>query len=211
MIVACLLLLAGLAQGTSITVSTFADPAVDSTTPLFNVNSTANTITGGWADSRTGLNMQVAGGIGTPYVDAWFTINTTESTTSAPLTIGDPQSMWGMYFGKTGAGVITFYKNGTTNKILKIAFDKAYVTPTGFGVSKTLDPTANITITDYTGSSLFGTSGVSFSFGFVNIDSTATGYNATSSFSLSAIPEPATIALLSIGTLSLIRKRKVSI
>jgi hypothetical protein len=204
-------LLACLAQGASITVATFADPAVDSTTPLFNVDSTGNTITGGWADSRTGLNLQVAGGTGSPFIDAWFTINTSESTTSAPLAIGDPQSMWGMYFGKTGAGVITFYKNGTTNKILKLAFDKAYVTPSSFGVSKALDPTANITITDYTGSSLFGTSGVSFSFGFVNIDNTPTGYNATASFSLSAIPEPTTIALLSIGALSVIRKRKVSL
>jgi hypothetical protein len=211
MVVVCLLLLAGLAQGTSVTVATFADPATGSSTPLFNVNTTGNQITGGWADSRTGLNLQVAGGTGTPYIDAWFTINTTENTASAPLTISEPQSFWGMYFGKTGAGVITFYENGTTNKILSVAFNKAYVTPSSFGVSKTLDPAASITITDYTGSSLFGAAGESFSFGFVNTDGTSNGYNATASFSLSAIPEPATIAMLSIGALSLIRKRKVSL
>jgi hypothetical protein len=205
------LLLAGIAQGTSITAATFADPAADSSTPLFNVNTASNKITGGWTDSQTGLNLQVAGGTGSPYINAWFTINTTESTSSAPLAISEPQSIWGMYFGKTGTGVITFYEDGTTNKIITVEFTKAYVTPSSFGVSKTLDSAASITITDYTGSSSFGTVGESFSFGFVNIDSTSNGYNATSSFSLSAVPEPTTIALLSIGALSLIRKRKVSL
>jgi hypothetical protein len=205
------LLWAGLAQGTSITVATFADPATGSGTPLFNVDTTNNKITGGWSDSQTGLNLQVAG-VALPYQNAWFTINIAESLTSAQLGVSEPQSYWGMYFGKTGAGVITFYENGTNNKILKVEFNKAYVTPSSFGVSKTLDSAASITI--YKGSSLIGTAGESFSFGFVNIQNTSTapGYNATSSFSLSgAIPEPTTIALLSIGTLSLIRKRKVSI
>lgn len=203
---------AGLAEGATITVATFADPAVNSNTPLFNVNSAGNAITGGWTDSRVGLNLQVAGNP-LRFVDAWFTMNTTESLVSAPLGINDPQNMWGMYFGKTGAGVITFYKNSSNDKILKVEFNKAYVTPSSFGISQSLDPTASIKITDYTGSGAFGTAGVSFSFGFVNIDNmlAAPGYNATSSFSLSSVPEPTTIVLLSMGALSLIRKRKVTI
>ncbi|MHC4719724.1 MAG: hypothetical protein ACYSYT_04520 [Planctomycetota bacterium] len=41
------------------TIATFGDPAVDGTTPLFEINLTSNTITGGWDDSQTGLDLDV--------------------------------------------------------------------------------------------------------------------------------------------------------
>jgi hypothetical protein len=205
------LLLAGLAQG-SITVATFADPAADSTTPLFNVDFASGIIKSLWGNGNMGLDLKIAEHIA-PYEDVWFTISSNPPTSSLSLNISAQDTFWGMKFGKTGAGIIKFYEhNATVDPILMISFDEAYITPSSFGAGEKLGPVSpNIKIYDYTDMVPQVDIGESFSFGFVNINGNATKYDATSSFSLSAVPEPTTIALLSIGALSLIRKRKISI
>ena len=49
----------GLAQATTVTIATFADPSTGSGNPLFTVDLVSDTITGGWADSKTGLYLVI--------------------------------------------------------------------------------------------------------------------------------------------------------
>lgn len=188
----------------SFTVATFADPSNNSSNPLFNVDFTTNTISGGWDDSKTGLTLQFSYN-GHTYSDAWFKLM---SVSGAPtLSITSKTTLpWGTV-GTVGPGSVLFYKNNTsTNPLFVVGFDGGVVSMSNFGANML---TAN-TVT-FSGSEITGSlSQQEFSFSFANVVPLAqdNGFTSTASFTSSAVPEPATIGLLCLGVLKLvIRKR----
>ncbi|PKL43332.1 MAG: hypothetical protein CVV39_08615 [Planctomycetes bacterium HGW-Planctomycetes-1] len=180
----------------SFTVATFADPSNNSSDPLFTVDFTSLTLTGGWSDAKTDLTLQVPHS-GNTFSNAWF-------TTNGPITM--TQILPSLPYYNAGAGQIDFYKDGTsTNPLLVINFDSGFVSPYGFGA---VFIASNITIT---GSEITGSlSQEQFSFSFSNTAPLSNGHNgftATAAFTSSAVPEPATIALLTIGALALLKRK----
>jgi hypothetical protein len=208
MILAVALMFVGSAY--SGTIATFADPALNASTPLFTVNGIANTVTGGWGDDKTGLNLQVVW-TGNTFNDAFFTMT--------PLTITSKPLGTLAYF-ITGGGTIKFFKNNdptSATPILQIDFASLSCTYGGLGG----DNVFNTDGVKFSGSEIGSTilSDEVFAFSFANLKmlnfasatngSTAptNGYTATASFTSSAVPEPATLALLGIGAVTVLRRR----
>jgi hypothetical protein len=177
------------------TVATFDDPAVDDTTPLFTVNFTAMTLNGRWSDAQIGLLLHVPYS-GHTFTDAWFSMTEVQIINT---------------FGDTGSGEINFYANNTsTDPLITLNFGSGYVDYYNFGADA-IFVTNNVTIT---GSEITGDlSEEQFAFSFANLaklpDHTewTDGFTATAAFTSSAVPEPATICMLGLGVLSLIRKK----
>jgi hypothetical protein len=189
----------GLAQATTVTIATFADPAVNWSTPLFKIDLVNDIITGGWADANTGLSLKIPYFGNTTYPNAFFTMTDVNYTGS----IGG---------GSTGGGTVKFFANGqdiNTTPLIQIVFNSGHVTPLNFGAMD-LFYSDGVVIT---GSVITGTlTNESFAFSFANhtpLDGDLdNGYTATASFTSSATtPEPATIALFSLGGLALLRRR----
>ena len=87
-ICACVLILSVVAEAT--TIATFADPfQITQITPLFTVNLLTDTISGGWADAKTGLLLEIPYSENS-YPDAFFTITdiSYEGSTSGGVTGG---------------------------------------------------------------------------------------------------------------------------
>ena len=201
------------AWGNSFLVATFADPALDSSTPLFTVvYGTSGSVTGGWGDDQPGLDLEVPIINSNPFIDAFFEV-------SPLLYNGDATG------GTTGAGTIKFFNDGddpgTATPLVRIDFDSAQVNP-GSLYGDNLFQFNNVDIT------VDGYSGVleqeQFSFGFANkvfIDPPSPvgtmgalmtvdpiGFTATAAFTSSAVPEPITLGLLGLGSLVLLRRRR---
>lgn len=179
------LLFAVSAQASTITVATFADPAIDATTPLFTYDTGSNTLSGGWA--LDGLTLETVSG---DYDDATFTMLATP----------------GVGTGLVGAGQVDFYDN-MSNLILTIGFNSGQVTPIGFGATEFMATNAvNISgpiLTDPL---------IDESFSFMFANQMALGgdgsYTATAAFtsSATAVPEPASLALVLVGGIALVRR-----
>jgi hypothetical protein len=180
----------------SFTVATFADPSNSSINPLFTVDFTALTLNGGWSDAKPGLTLQFPFN-GHNYSNAWFNVSQVSLAPTIPGTLYS-----------AGSGVINFYKDGTsTSPLLIINFNSGNVSLSDFGATDFI--ATNVTIT---GSEIIGTlSQEQFAFSFVNTASlpTHSGFTATASFTSSAVPEPATIALLCFGVLGMVNRKNV--
>jgi len=202
------------AWGNSFLVATFADPALDSSTPLFTVlYGTSGSVTGGWGDAQTGLDLEVPIISSNPFIDAFFEMT--------PLVYnGDATG------GTTGNGTIKFFGDGdnpgTATPLVKIVFDSAQVNP-GSLYGDNLFQLNNVDIT------VDGYSGVlseeQFSFGFSNkvfiyppspggaigalmAPVEPIGFTVTTAFTSSAVPEPMTLGLLGFGSLVLLLRRR---
>jgi hypothetical protein len=184
------------------TIATFDDPSAGSSDPLFTADFTLMKLTGGWADTKTGLTLDIPYS-GHSFPNAWFAMT---GTSSPEVGITDT-------FGDTGGGVINFYADGTTTKpLLTISFGSGFVSRYGFGADG-IFLAGNVTIT---GSEITGTlSEEQFAFSFANLaklpghTSWNDGFTTTAAFTSSAeIPEPATLCLLGLGALNLIRRKK---
>ncbi|MFA5554181.1 MAG: PEP-CTERM sorting domain-containing protein [Phycisphaerae bacterium] len=190
--IAAVLLIASSAHAT-ITIATFADPTADASTPLFTVDFNGSLITGGWAG--TGLNLNVLSS--TTYYDAVFTITDVTITSDS-----DP------FFGfKTEGGTIKFFESDQTTEILTVEFNVGWVTISQLGGADFEGQDVTIT-----GPALGGLilDEETFAFSFTNqlpIQGDLTdGFTATAAFTSSAVPEPATIILLSLGSLAIFNR-----
>jgi len=180
---ACLLLLA-VQPANGDTIATFADPAADGSTPLFELAN--DTLSGGW--SNTGLDL-VTPISGDEFPNATFTMT--------DLTVLDPE-------GTLSAGTIEFFDDGGS-LILQIDFDAAQLfAPFGFGASTMVGHNVSFSgpiITIPLEEELFA-------FSFANQITTPDGFTWTAAFTSSAIPEPATLTLLAFGGLALRWRRR---
>lgn len=193
------LVIAMSAPAPAMMISQFDAPAADGTTPMFVLDTTSDTLTGGWGDERTGLDLEmgVAGG-GSVFIDAYFTMS--------PVAYTGPDSG-----GDTGGGTLTFYPDGGGVPLMQITFAKGYVSNNGFGAMD-LSRGDGVVISG----SAFSNTFVNESFVFDFDHQTALpngGFSATASFVASgtALPEPMTALLLVAGAVSLTRRRRATI
>jgi hypothetical protein len=180
-----------------VTIATFADPSGGGANPLFTIDG-AGIINGGWDDSKTGLDLNIVY-TSTTYNDAWFEMS--------ELTYG------GGYGGVTNSGWVKFYKNNapdTDTPILQIDFSSANLSGGGLASQELLVFTnAEIEITGID----IDLELVDEAFGFAFANHVLTpgnsGFTATAAFTSSGapIPEPATICMLGLGCLNLIRRK----
>jgi hypothetical protein len=173
-------------QAESITIATFADPAADGTTPLFEFDATTRELSGGW--SGDGLTLQTTAGT---FEDVTFSMPT------LPVDA----------FGGVGGGTLDFVSSGNA-LLFSVTFDSAFVTVIGLGATEFLATNDVV----FGGSILPGpTENESFGFAFANQILTGPGgsFSATASFTASGevIPEPATALLLMVGALASLRRR----
>jgi PEP-CTERM motif len=193
----------------TMTIATFADPSGNSSHPLFTVDFLGGTLTGGWADGKTGLTLEIpCSGYtienGNAFHDVWFEMTR----------VGIDA------FGDTGGGEIDFYAHGTTtNPLLTINFGSGFVSRYGFGADE-LFTTDNVTIESSKITNALSEEEFSFSFANkkkLSADPKNNGFTATAAFTSSAaveitnthsvVPEPATICILGLGALSLVRRK----
>jgi PEP-CTERM motif len=181
----------------SMTIATFADPSGDSGNPLFTVDFSGGTLNGEWADGKTGLTLEMpySGytiGSGNAFHDVWFEM---DEVIIHPL-------------GDTTGGEINLYAHGTTIPLLTIDFESGYVDRGNFGADEFFGDNVTISGIGITPGTL---SEEEFSFAFANkmdLPGSDDGFTATASFNSSAVPEPATVCLLGLGALSLIRRKE---
>jgi hypothetical protein len=166
-------------------------------------------LTGGWDFGKTGLTLEI------PYISQTFTDTWFEMTGEVT-----PEVVILNASGDTGGGEINFYAYGTTtNPLLTISFESGHVSRYGFGADEIdeIFAATNVTITGI-GITPGTLSEEEFSFGFANKKKLSAnpndGFTATAAFTSSAVPvqfptpEPATIAMLGLGALSLVSRKK---
>ena len=182
----------------AMTIGTFADPALDGSTPLFTIDLNADLVTGGWGDSQTGLNLDL---LGTVHNDAWFSMS--------PLVYTSP-----LFTGQTGPGTILFFADGTnSNPLLQIDFASAQIS-VGNLAGDNIFSANSVVMTVGPGGPTVYTQEASFAFSFANqipikASPTAppTGFTTTAAFTSSAVPEPAVALMLLLGAALAIRRR----
>ena len=152
----------------------------------------------GWADEKTDLDLVVkVTGTDVTFTDAWFIFD--------DLDIIETANLWGVDYGRTNAGQINFYADGTaTNPLLTLTFTESFVSQQGFGAKDFFAQNVNIT-----GSAIPNPLWQEeFSFSFTNVSTFTDGFTSTASFTSAAIPEPSTIVLLGLGGFLLIETRR---
>ena len=181
-----------------ITIATFADPALDTSPPLFTIMyGPGGSVTGGWSDAQTGLDLKVpiTGGY---YEDAYFTLT--------PLSYEG-----GSAGGPTGLGTLDFYPDDVTTPVVTITFNSAQLTTGGlYGDDLFHLNGVQITVAGYSQNLTDG----QFSFAFANkvpiyVQDLQVGFTATAAFTSSAVPEPATLILLGMGSIVLLGRRRI--
>lgn len=173
------------------TIATFADPS-DGTRPVFTFTSdgTTGVLSGGWSDA--GLRLECPGLNGDPeYPDAKFSMERVRATRLS-------RELWSL-----GSGVIDFFDK-SDQFLFRIEFGSGLLlTPQGFGGSDFSENGVRFSgpiVPD-------GLFDEAFSFSFANPIGDFENYTVTSSFTSSAVPEPASLSVLLIGALGALRRR----
>lgn len=202
MVCVAVVLASGVANA-SFTVATFADPSNNSNKPLFTVDWSTNTVTGGWADSESNLDLVVMC-THTTYNDVWFEFS--------PVTIISTASFGGRTMGVTNGGQINFYasgksKNESPGPLVTVTFTKGFVSQQSMGASDLFGE--GVTISGAAFPCVYENEEFSFAFANIHNFPNNTGFTATSSFTSSAsAPEPATLLFLMSGIGFWMRKKK---
>ncbi len=179
--------MAGLASAG--TVATFADPALDGSTPLFTLTST-NQFSGGW--SSPGLTL-LTPGLPTPqYTDATFTM---PAVAAAPIGPG----LWTL-----AGGTITFFDSSNV-AVFIITFAAASLDE-NIGVGASDLALQNVTFSAPGTSLTFDHERFAFSFANAVQGPNATTWTASFTSSATIIPEPASLLLALVGA-GLLRRR----
>ncbi len=184
------------------TIATFADPS-DGTKPVFVFTSDGQTglLFGGWTDP--GLRLLTPGLSGDPeYPDAKFVlagIPVTHPPTGGVTATRLTQELWSL-----GSGIINFFDKND-QFLFRITFGSGLLlTPQGFGASDFSLNTVNISgpiVPD-------GLYDEAFSFSFANPKGDFNNYTVTSSFTSSALPEPASLVVLLLGAAGALLRRR---
>ena len=173
------------------TIATFADPALNGTTPLFSYDAGAGMLSGSWAG--TGLTLQTPGLSAPDYTNVTFSMSAAAVSGSHPL-------------ASIGAGQIDFFDN-TSALIMSVSWDAASLTSFGFGASQFAAQNVS-----FSGPAIpIGFTDQSFAFSFANVINNPTNgsFTATASFTSSAtIPAPGALALIGMGGLVAGRRRR---
>ncbi len=197
------LVLCGQALAAPVTVATFANPSPLGAVPLFEVDTTAGTINGGWADSQEGLDLVIPL-TNQVFTDAWFEMTTVSYDNSGNALSGD----------FTSGGVISFYEDNAdpllVDPVIEIEFASGFLSPfTVYGVDLLVGH--NVVISGTALANVLTIENEAFSFGLANQTQIQGGYTTTASFTSSAevslVPEPMSMVLLGAGSLLLRRKR----
>lgn len=174
------------------TMVTFADPSLDGSNKLFVFNTTTNILTGSY--TGTGMTVQTPGVGGGSVANAKF-------TTSAIQLTQVPGS--GIYTG--GAGQVRFYTEDANQPFFVVDFTGATLfNPLNFGASQLNGSGVQFSGPNVPG----GLTQQQFSFALANPTVNGNEISYTSSFTSSAVPEPATMTALALGAVSLLRRRK---
>lgn len=185
-----LLVLVNTSAATTLTFATFADPSGTASNPLFTMTEALDSVSASY--SGTGLTLQV------PFTGDVFT----------DVTFNMPQVAVDAVTGLTLApGSIEFYQGA--NLIMTINYRSARLTEFGFGARNRATDPDNVEIV-YSGfPPSFELTEESFAFSFANYATPAQGWvTTTASFTSSAIPEPATLVVLGIGFVAMLRRRR---
>jgi hypothetical protein len=201
LLIACGIVLAGMASAQSFTVASFRDPSNSASSPVFTVGNTQ--VTGAWSGSNLNLEFGAPGISGTVLNNVTMTSSVISRT--GPTGFGQ--------VGTLGAGSFTFNQVGNTNPVFTISFSSGQIVePAGLGGSYIVF--SNVV---FGGSALAGVSNgpasswvnTQFSFSFANPATLQNGDRTyTSSFTSSAVPEPITMGLLALGLGGLVARRK---
>lgn len=186
----------------SFTVGTFADPVANSSQNFFEFNrlsSNSATLEGAWLND--GLHLLTPGIVAPDQFNVRFEMR--DAQESAVLVFTDAQSN-GSYL--SGPGYIRFF-NASNLTVLRIDFDSALLTSSGvtagFGAGTQAYMSGSIVEP--------GWDFEHFSFAFSNFNIiNNNNFTMSSSFTSSAVPEPATVAALALGAAALLRRRKSS-
>lgn len=175
----------------SFTIATFSDPAASSATPIFTFDTTAMTLQGSWSGS--GLTLVHPG-----FTSGGSTPNVTFQTSVISLTnvTGQVYSM--------GAGTVDFF-DSLSNNIFTITFNGGlFVNPFSASGADVAGHAVS-----FSGPNVpSGLSNESFSFSLANATQTANGWEYTSAFTSSAVPEPGTMLALGAGLAALAARRR---
>ncbi len=183
-VVGGLMAFAGQAQAGSFTVATFADPASDSSTPLFELDD--DQLSGAW--NGVGLTLQTPGIGDVDYMNAQFQMGA--------VAVNPDDS--------TGPGQIDFFASNS-DPLFSIMF-QAGTLNAGVGFGATDFVAQGVTISGPIVP--FALMDEAFAFSFANQVATPDGFTATADFTSSATPEPASLTLAIIGGAFVLRRRR---
>lgn len=179
------------AAAEAFTFATFSDPTIGQGNPTAMIFVAGGELSGGY----DGVSLQTLSGT----VTASFEVTGPGGAGGVAVTEVAPE------FWALGAGAVRFF-TGSDSNVLTITFESGSLTENEFGANEFQGD-----VVSFSGSSVVQAyTNEAFGFAFANPRVNANGKSYTASFtaSVDAVPEPASLGVLGIGALALIRRRR---